>query len=448
MARQKLTDRTLKALKPGVKPYDVMDSLAPGLGVRVMGTIEAPVRSFIFLARYPGSKNPTRRALGPYPAITLEEARKVAAAWRDLIKVGKYPQEEARRAADAERAEREKEKTVEEVARRFIQQHVMRANRPRTQSEQARILGLKIREDGSLSLCQNQYGIVAHWGERPITSITSGDVIDFIDNIFEAGKPIMANRVLEVLKRLFSWSKSKKYLSASPCEGVEPPGKENKRRRVLKPLEIRAVWKAADRMGGPAGDAFKMLLLTGQRKSQIAYAKLNDFDLKERIWTIPPETQGTKSDDAHALPITVEIEAIVKARPHRQGYLFSTTGGLKPLTIGDKLKKKMDIFVLEELRREAEEQGEDPAEVTMEPWTVHDLRRTMRTGLSSLAIPEGDVVRELVIGHKQKGVHGIYDLYSYLPEKRIALQLWAAKLKSITEFVNSKVVRLHGEGKN
>ena len=441
MARQKLTDRTLKALKPGAKPYDVMDSLAPGLGVRVMGTIDAPVRSFILLARFPGSKNPTRRAIGPYPAITLEAARKVAAEWRDLIKLGKDPQEEIRREADTERAKRAEEKTIEEVAHRFIQQYVMQINRLPTQVERARILGFKIEADGSLSLRQNQHGVATQWGARLVSSITGANVIDFVDGIFEAGKPIMANRTLSLLKRFFSWSVSKKYLKASPCEGAEPPGKENKRRRVLKPHELRAVWKAAERLGGPAGDAFKMLLLTGQRKSQISYAKLSDFDLKERVWTIPPESQGTKSDDAHVLPITAEIEAIVKARPYSQGYLFSTTGGEKPLTIGDKLKKKMDILVLEELRREAEERGDDPAEVKMEPWTVHDLRRTMRTGLSSLAIPEGDVVRELVIGHKQKGVHGIYDLYLYLAEKRVALELWAARVKTTVSAQNSNVVQ-------
>lgn len=85
------------------------------------------------------------------------------------------------------------------------------------------------------------------------------DVIDFIDTIFEQGKPIMANRTLGLLKRFFSWSVSRKYLTASPCEGAEPPGKENKRRRVLKPDELQAVWKAADRLGGPAGAAYKML---------------------------------------------------------------------------------------------------------------------------------------------------------------------------------------------
>ena len=151
---------------------------------------------------------------------------------------------------ETERARRANERTVDEVARRFIQQYVMQINREATQIERARILGFRIEADGTLSLRQNEHGVVTHWGKRSLNSITGADVIDFIDTIFEQGKPIMANRTLGLLKRFFSWSVSRKYLTASPCEGAEPPGKENKRRRVLKPDELRAVWKAAERLGG------------------------------------------------------------------------------------------------------------------------------------------------------------------------------------------------------
>ena len=78
----------------------------------------------------------------------------------------------------------------------------------------------------------------------------------------------------------------------------------------------------------------------------------------------------------------------------------------------------------------------------MSPWVFHDLRRTMRTGLSSLAIPDGDTVRELVIGHKQTGMHEVYDLYQYLPQKRIALELWAAQVRSIVSPPEGNVIPL------
>jgi hypothetical protein len=82
MAKKRLTDRTLKALKPTGSRYDVMDADVPGFGVRVSETGQ---RTFILIARYPGSSNPTRRALGEYPAISLEKAREKARDWRDVL---------------------------------------------------------------------------------------------------------------------------------------------------------------------------------------------------------------------------------------------------------------------------------------------------------------------------------------------------------------------------
>jgi integrase len=135
--------------------------------------------------------------------------------------------------------------------------------------------------------------------------------------------------------------------------GLRAVAKERVRQRVLRPEELRAVWKAAERLGGPAGDAYRLLILSGQRKSQVTLARLEHFDMKEGLWTIPAEQEGSKNDTPHVLPITIEIEAIVKACPHRRGYLFSTTMGAKPLTLGAKIKRQIDALALEELKREA-----------------------------------------------------------------------------------------------
>lgn len=185
MARQKLTDRTIKALKPAAKPYDVMDILAPGLGVRVMGNVDAPVRSFIFMARYPGSKNPTRRAIGPYPAITLERARKVAAEWHDMIKLGKDPQEELRQQAAAERAKRATQKTVEELCRSFIQLYAKEHTKKRSWVETARYLGFEPdpQQEGELRATKSKGEVLSRWEGRLAESITGRDVIELVNSI-------------------------------------------------------------------------------------------------------------------------------------------------------------------------------------------------------------------------------------------------------------------------
>ncbi len=174
--------------------------------------------------------------------------------------------------------------------------------------------------------------VLRKWKDRAIESIAGTDVIDLIDGVFARGAPIAANRTLAAVRKLFAWAVSRKLLAVSPCTGVRAVAKERVRQRVLQPHELRAVWRASERLGGPAGAAYRLLILSGQRKSQVCLARLEDFDLKERLWTIPAEQEGSKNDTPHALPVTAEIEAIVRACSHRRGYLFSTTMGARPLT--------------------------------------------------------------------------------------------------------------------
>ena len=100
-----LTDRALKALKPAPdgKPYEIMDSVVGGgFGVRIMGKPDAPVKSFILVRRFPGSKNPVRRTLGGYGPLTLEQAREKARQWLELIGKGIDPAVEIERQRKAE----------------------------------------------------------------------------------------------------------------------------------------------------------------------------------------------------------------------------------------------------------------------------------------------------------------------------------------------------------
>jgi len=92
------------------------------------------------------------------------------------------------------------------------------------------------------------------------------------------------------------------------------------------------------------------------------------------------------------------------------------------------------------LRALAKHRGEDPADVTLPPFINHDIRRTVRSHLSRLKVTEE--AREAVLAHARPGIKGTYDLYDYLDEKREALELWAARLREITEPKPDNVVRL------
>src|SRR5436309_1833892 len=101
-----LTDRAIKAMRPADKPYDVPDAVVPGLAVNVL---PSGLKRFVLIKRFPGARNPTRRVLGAYGALSLEAARNKARAWLELIARGVDPRAEAER---EQRAQERKRRTT------------------------------------------------------------------------------------------------------------------------------------------------------------------------------------------------------------------------------------------------------------------------------------------------------------------------------------------------
>ena len=122
-------------------------------------------------------------------------------------------------------------------------------------------------------------------------------------------------------------------------------------------------------------------------------------------------------------------------------FLFSTTFGEKPVWMSTKIKDRLDALMLRTLRARAKMRGDNPAKVHLEPWTNHDLRRAVRSGLSRERIEEH--VREAVLAHVRTGIQKTYDVHDYLDEKREALTLWGARLRSIVEPPSANVVDLN-----
>jgi integrase len=236
--------------------------------------------------------------------------------------------------------------------------------------------------------------------------------------------PAQARNLLGYARRLFAWAVAQHAygLDESPVEKLRPKdliGKKVVRQRVLTDVELRAFWQAAETMDYPYGPLLQLLALTGQRKSEVADARWREFDLDKKLWTISPERM--KGGAAHVVPLTDEVTAILQALPrfNKGDHLFSTTFGVKPVNGFSKAKAKADVAMAEALGNPAE------------PWVIHDIRRTMRTGLSALPIP--DRVRELVIAHAQPGLHQVYDQFAYIDEKRHALAVWAARIARQSE---------------
>jgi hypothetical protein len=203
MGRRNITDRTLKALRAASsgKHYDVMDSVVPGFGVRVSDTGR---RTFILVKRFPGSRNPTRLALGEFGAISLEKARKRARDWLELIRQGRHPKDEEERQRVAE--ERKRANSFRAVAEDFISLAAIKQRK-----------GAEVRRD-----IEREF--IARWDGRPITDITAHDVIAVLDEVVARGAPYQAHNLLGHIRRLFNWAIARGVygLDRSPCDRMKP----------------------------------------------------------------------------------------------------------------------------------------------------------------------------------------------------------------------------------
>jgi integrase len=164
------------------------------------------------------------------------------------------------------------------------------------------------------------------------------------------------------------------------------------------------------------GPYIRLLLLTGARKTEASDACWPEFEpLDEKLWTIPEAR--FKSSVTHRSALSKDAVALLRELPRWEGsQLVFSFDGEKPFNCYSKVKSRLDVLVNEALGREAN-------------WQLHDLRRTVRTRLAGLGVP--DTVAEQIIGHGRKGLARVYDQHQYEGEQRDALERWAARLRSI-----------------
>ena len=426
-ARRKLSAAFVAALKTPPRTRQVYyDTDPPSFGVRCSGT----AKSYILYARLPGSKAPTRLALGDAPKMSLAVARKKAREWLDLIEQGKDPRAVEREAQAA--AQRRQRTTFAAVAEDFIA-HKLPSERGGKKIERA------MRRD-----------LLPIWSAKPITEITEADVLALV-RAKKSKTPAQAHNLLTLVKRLFGWAIDQRSygLTISPCVNLRASkiiGERPQGERTLTDEELFALWRGARRLGYPYTEVYRVLLLTGLRLNEVADASWGEFDLSKKEWTIPAARMKGRPGKArpHLVPLTDDMLEILQNLPRFKNgdFLFSSTLGAKAVWISSAVKAGLDTHMRRTLRALARRRGEDL--VGREPlprWTNHDIRRSARSQLSSLKVP--DVVCEAILAHARPGVKQTYDRYGYLDEKREALQLWAARLHGIINPEPTNVVPLH-----
>jgi len=221
--------------------------------------------------------------------------------------------------------------------------------------------------------------------------------------------PIAANRVLAYLKTFFTWAVDQELIEASPAASVKRPSKEVKRDRVLTDSEIRAIWQACGALG-VFGRAFRFMLVTGQRRSEVGEMTWSELDRTQRLWTLSRER--TKADRAHEVQLSDLAMAIIEECQLLGDFIFST-GRARPISGWSKAKAALD------------------AKSGVTNWHVHDLRRTAATNMARLGVDR--VVIAKVLNHAEPEITAVYDRHRYDHEKRRALDLWGERLASIID---------------
>lgn len=463
MARAALTALSVQKIKrPASKTAraERYDAIVPGFGCRV--TSEGN-RSWIFVYNSPTQNKRRRYTIGAVDfnnpdgksTFDLEQARAKAAELRRMVKGQCDPADERDKSDDAAAA-----------AAKARQQE---ANRPTfaivAETYKARELGRKRRGAELGRIIDRE--LIGPWGNKAAVDITSIDVEERILALVNAGKPEAARKLLEVIRQIFDWAMAHPSyrLERSPADRMNAMkliGKKMKRKRILSDDELRGAWRAAGRMGYPFGDMVKVLMLTALRRNEAAEAHRSEFEIGRRLWTIPAERMKGEEDESgpHTVPLCADLLAIIEGLPRFNGgdFLFSTGDGAEPISGFSKMKRRFDKLMLEELRKigtvnsdasllarvaeietamgklsraQGEERKKIVADLKRLWFVLHDVRRTVRTHLSALPVPE--LVRELILAHAKPELHKIYDQWAYADEKREALELWAARLKGIVE---------------
>ena len=399
MEAKRLTNVSIERITPPSSGRaEHFDSVVTGLALRVT---ENGATSWSYIYRLDGRNR--RTTLGKYPAITLKAARSAAREAARLVAIGEDPA--LQRFEARHKAAERRRNSFAHVAKEFVEKHCKKHNRTWQKTE-------------------NNFDryVLPHWGMRPMSSITPRDCIDLIEDIAGNNGPFIANYVRANIRTLFKWAVQREIVNSNPCADTPRPinGNRAERDRVLSNEEVQSIWEACDKLRYPFGRIVQMLLLTGQRKSEVARMKWSEVDFDEKVWRL--RRDQTKADRAHDVPLSPMAIDLLTSLPHLNDsdYVF-TADGTRPFNGFSKAKARLD--------KQSRTSG----------WRLHDLRRTVGTNMAEhLGISMFTVAR--VLNHAEGGVTKIYARTSYLKEKRVALEKWSAHLSQVIEGCGETIV--------
>jgi integrase len=410
-----LTVAAIKALKPQAAPFEIKDDAITGAYVEMR-----PSGAVSYVLRYRFNDKTCKLTLGKFDPDEggLAKARAKAREARNAIGQGIDPaaakrDAKAARAVAARQAEASLEPApvaadlVETIAAEFIERHAKPNTRDWRETE--RLL---------------QRNVVPHWRGRRLSQITKADIHAILDLMIDRGAAVGANRVFAQLRKMCGWAVSRGLIERNPCDGITRPSSETKRDRVLNDDELAQVWRGCEAISFPFGPLTQLLILTGQRRGEVAGMSYSELDLDGASWTIP--AARVKNKRQHEVPLSPQAVALLRGTPRIVGsnFVFSTTGNTAPSGFSNS-KEHLDRVLL------------TLAPQPLEPWTIHDLRRSVASGMARIGVALH--VIEKVLNHVSGsfgGIVGVYQRHSYEAEMRAALDAWAEHMASIVRNQN------------
>jgi integrase len=384
-----LTDRYLQTIKPPASGrLEIVDVAAPGLTVRVTPN---GVKSWAIRYRLKGSEQ-RRVSFGTYPAVSLREARRRAreilgAAERglDLVAQEIRAAEEARKTAD-------RPDTMADLLGRYLTDYCRRNQRRWQLTE--RMFDSHVKPA---------------IGKMRLVELRRADIVELLDNLEnEKGLRAQVNRVRSQVVAALNWAVEREWIEHNPAAVIKKRKIEAARERMLSRDELRAIWRAVDGLNDPSRALVKMLILTGQRRDEIRCLQWAELDFDNRTWTLPAARNKGKRD--HKLPLTATVASLLDELPRLGPFVF-TVSGAKPYAGAKRLKQILD------------------RDTGITGWVLHDIRRTVRSGLAELHIAEE--VAERVLNHAKKGLAKVYNRHAYVAEMRVALEAWEKQIAVI-----------------
>lgn len=406
----KVTQKKVESLvkKPHAKQIDYRDILTAGLVLRIgpRGAV------WNYLRRV--DQRLHRVKLGDWPTMKIKAARDAVADLEQAIADGKNPKaEQARRQAEKHiKRKQDKELLVKNVISGWTALHYP-------------TLAKRTRRDYRAPVSEFSESFAG----REITTIKRGELIRHLDKI-KARSSAQANRAAVIIRQLFSYAVDRHDLQHNPAANLKSPAKATRRKRTLDRAEIGIIWRACELAGYPYGHALRLALCTGQRIGEIGGMRWSDIE--DEYWC----NAENKTDQRIDIYLGSHASRIIKDCPRISKYVLSATGH-GPIR-SDTWSGAMARYIRPRVELAARELKHD---TEIKHWTAHDLRRTVRSGLTGWAGVSPDTA-ERVLNHSIGGIRKVYDHADYKPHVAEALKAWDVELKRILQGRGAKFVQL------